>query len=118
MERHSVSHLPVVDGRDVIVGIVSRSDLLRAYLRADREIRGDVIEAVSASLSEHDAREVGVAVEDGVVTLTGTLEHPSDTAEVARAARAVRGVVTVVDRLGSEKADSSAPGPFNPGPIF
>jgi CBS domain-containing protein len=118
MERHSVSHLPVVDGRDVIIGIVSRSDLLRAYLRADREIRGDVIQAVSASLSEHDVREVGVEVEDGVVTLTGILEHPSDTVEAARAARGVRGVVTVIDRLGAEKADTSAQRPFNPGPIF
>ena len=35
MRRHDVSHLPVIDERDVFVGIVSRSDLLGEFTRED-----------------------------------------------------------------------------------
>ena len=38
MTEHDAHHLPVVD-RDELVGIVSRSDLVRAFARSDEQIR-------------------------------------------------------------------------------
>jgi CBS domain-containing protein len=95
MERHGVKRLPVVDGAR-LVGIVSRRDLLSTYLRADddirAEIRGDVLERVL--LTDPDAVEV--AVDEGIVTLTGTVGRRSTVEIAGRLARAVSGVVDVV----------------------
>ncbi|MFC0865562.1 CBS domain-containing protein [Sphaerimonospora cavernae] len=48
MDRHGVRRLPVVDEHGHLVGIVSRHDLLRVFVRPDeeisREIREDVLE--------------------------------------------------------------------------
>lgn len=117
MERHSVTHLPVVDERDVLVGIVSRSDLLRAYLRDDREIRSDVDKALSTTAYDTDRETIDVQVEDGVVTLSGAVAL-SDAVHVVQHVRAVRGVVDVVDKLDRHQDGSESGGPFNPGPIF
>ncbi len=106
MERHGVKRLPVVDGTR-LVGIVSRRDLLSTYLRADddirAEIRGDVLERVL--LTDPDAVEV--AVDEGVVTLTGTVSRRSTVEIAGRLARAVSGVVDVVDLLDWQYDDTA-----------
>lgn len=106
LEKHGVKRLPVVDGGR-LVGIVSRRDLLSTYLRADddirAEVRGDVLRRVL--LTDPDAVEM--AVDGGVVTLTGTVDRRS-TAEIAgRLARAVSGVVDVVNLLDWQYDDST-----------
>ncbi len=118
MERHAVTHLPVVDQRDIVVGIVSRSDLLRAYLRDDAEIRQDVERVLCSSLPD-DAREpVEAHVEDGVVTLSGTAERRYVNHAVQHV-RAIRGVVDVIDQITSRDGESAAAGKaFSPGPLF
>jgi CBS-domain-containing membrane protein len=40
----NVKRLPVTDAEGHVVGIVSRPDLLRPYLREDEEIRREVVE--------------------------------------------------------------------------
>lgn len=123
MERYAVTHLPVVDHRDMLVGIVSRSDLLRAYLRDDREISGDVSKALSLCVSDEDRATIEVDVEDGVVTLSGVVAL-RDATHALQHIRALRGVVEVVDKLnrrqdGSDGSDGSdTEDGFNPGPIF
>lgn len=67
MERHHIERLPVVDEEDRLIGIATRRDLLRVFLRTDDEIRQDVIDEVltrSMSLPPHT---VIVAVTDGMV---------------------------------------------------
>jgi len=41
LHKHLVKQLPVVDPQGRLVGIISRSDLLRVFLRPDREIVDD-----------------------------------------------------------------------------
>jgi CBS domain-containing protein len=106
MERHDVKRLPVVDG-DHLVGIVSRRDLLSTYLRPDddirAEVRGDVLQRVLLT----DPTAVVVAVDEGVVTLTGKVDRRS-TAEIAgRLARAVSGVVDLVNLLDWKYDDTA-----------
>jgi CBS domain-containing protein len=94
LEKRGVKRLPVVDGGH-LVGIVSRRDLLSTYLRADDDIRAEV--RADTLLSDPDAVEI--VVDEGVVTLTGTVGRRS-TADIAgRLARAVSGVVDVVNLL-------------------
>jgi CBS-domain-containing membrane protein len=74
LEQH-VNRLPVVDNRNRLLGIVTRSDLVRAFGRPDaeieREIRANVLDDV-LWLAVPDA--VGVAVDEGKVTLTGSVD--------------------------------------------
>jgi CBS domain-containing protein len=48
--RHRIKRAPVLR-EGVIVGMITRSDLLRPYLRTDLEIRADVEEACSGTRS-------------------------------------------------------------------
>ena len=47
MTDHRIRRLPVVDANDVLVGIVSRRDLLKVFLRPDAEIAGQVQELLA-----------------------------------------------------------------------
>jgi CBS-domain-containing membrane protein len=98
MRRHDVSHLPVVDGRGVLVGIVSRGDLLSEFTREDILIRDDVCSKVIAHRLEEPGA-VEVAVDGGVVTLDGEVRLASDAVGVVEGTRALPGVVDVVDHL-------------------
>jgi len=46
LEEHHFYQLPVVDDEGKLVGVVSRPDLLRVFLRTDRDIRDEVREEV------------------------------------------------------------------------
>ena len=98
MQRHAINHLPVVDERGMVVGIVSRGDLLRVFLRDDAEICEDVIRDVVIDGLDADRHTIEVAVRSGVVTLSGALGESSADYAV-RMTRAVPGVVKVVDKL-------------------
>ncbi|MFF8990447.1 CBS domain-containing protein [Streptomyces sp. NPDC014983] len=95
MDHHRVRRLLVVDETDRIIGIVSRSDLLRVFLRPDDEIREEIRDDVLKGMLRLGGTEVQVQVHDGVVTLRGEVENRS-TAQIAeRLANGVDGVVTV-----------------------
>ncbi|EST36616.1 CBS domain-containing protein [Streptomyces roseochromogenus] len=95
MARERVKRLPVVDYDGFLTGIVSRSDLLKVFLRADEEIAEEIRDEVVVRLFGSHAESIRTEVHDGVVTLTGRVR---DTALVPLAlllARAVEGVVDV-----------------------
>jgi CBS-domain-containing membrane protein len=117
MERHAVSHLPVVNDRNVVVGIVSRSDLLNAYLRDDREIRYDVLRSLESCVPDLDLEKLEVGVAEGVVKLSGPIER-RHAAHAVRHTRVVRGVVDVIDELERHDDETAEIDTFSPGPIF
>jgi CBS-domain-containing membrane protein len=93
MTSTGVKSLPVVDSDQRLVGVVSRSDLVRVRARSDGDIEHDV-DAMLVSLS-HTAWLV--AVSDGRVEIEGpATELDRSIAEVA--AQSVAGVVTVTVR--------------------
>jgi CBS domain-containing protein len=98
MREHRVERLPVVDDKDRLVGIVTRGDLLRVFLRTDEEIRRDVARRVSLGL-DVPRYVVDVGVDAGVVTLKGLLERRDDVELAVRIAGHVDGVVAVTSRL-------------------
>lgn len=58
--------IPVVDAADQVVGIVSRSDLVRALGRPDEELEEDIVDLIARA----GVRGCQVRVRNGVVSLT------------------------------------------------
>ncbi|MCH0541614.1 CBS domain-containing protein [Streptomyces sp. MUM 203J] len=95
MERRRVDRLPVVDAEDRLIGIVTRRDLLRVFLRTDETLRAEVMDMVRARVPEPVRDEVRVQVRDGVVRLECPAREDVDTTALLRAAWRVDGVVGV-----------------------
>ncbi|MFF2009581.1 CBS domain-containing protein [Streptomyces sp. NPDC058195] len=111
MVRRGVERLPVVDEEERLVGIVTRRDLLRVFLRPDAEVRDRIRDDVISDVPDLPDDAVDVRVLDGVVTLMGHVRRPDQAVTIVRLAERVEGVVTVVDRLSvSVGAAPRAPG--------
>jgi CBS-domain-containing membrane protein len=105
LARHRIKRLPVVDEHRKVVGIVSRADLLRLYLRDDEAIRREIVDEVLRRALWIDPTTVLVKVDDGVVTLAGQVERESLVPMIVHLTRTVPGVVDVVDRLTFQVED-------------
>jgi CBS domain-containing protein len=99
MTEHDVKRLPVVDEHGELVGIVSRADLLKTYLRTDDQIRDEILVDVFTHVLWADPTTVQVSVHDGLVTLAGTVDERSVAEMAERLVRRVDGVVDVVSEL-------------------
>ncbi|HEY5836337.1 CBS domain-containing protein [Streptomyces sp.] len=108
MDRHRVKRLPVVDETGRLVGVVSRSDLLRVFLRRDSVIREEITGDVLDHTLGISAAEVTVKVTDGRVSLRGTVERRSLIPVVIRLCQGVDGVVDVTADLGHRREEASA----------
>ncbi|MER7467248.1 CBS domain-containing protein [Streptomyces sp. NPDC097981] len=102
MARKGVKRLPVVNSIGMLEGVVSRSDLLKVFLRPDEELEEEIRHAVLGELAPPVRIEVAVA--DGVVTLRGQLQDHALVPLLTRAARAVEGVVDVRMELSGPAA--------------
>jgi CBS domain-containing protein len=117
MQKAGVKRLVVVDGKGRPIGIVSRADVLKIFLRKDAEIRDEVIEGVIKRDMMIDRPEIEVRVDDGVVTLTGEVERASEIGHLERLVFAVDGVVDVRLSLPfrwNDIAVASMAGPLGP----
>ncbi|MEU7864456.1 CBS domain-containing protein [Nonomuraea sp. NPDC049141] len=99
MERYGVKRLPVVDADGELVGIVSRRDLLKVFLRADEEIRKLAIAKIPTSAMWTDPKGLDVKVAEGVVTLSGVVSRHFEAIAAVRMVEGVDGVVAVHDEL-------------------
>lgn len=103
MHERRVKRLPVVDTNGKVVGIVSRADLLKVFLRADGEIRHEIEDTLARAAFQPGP--IRVTVVDGIATLEGRVELRSQIHVIVGIARAVDGVVDVEPRLSHEVDD-------------
>ncbi|MEV6327830.1 CBS domain-containing protein [Streptomyces sp. NPDC051909] len=101
MGRGHLKRLPVVDDDGRLVGVVSRGDLLKVYLRSDAELAEDVRhELLTHLIPEGEAAEgetmLTVRAADGVVTLGGHVPDSVSVNLLLQLTRAVPGVVDAV----------------------
>lgn len=109
LERRRIKRVPVVE-EGALVGIVSRSNLLRALI-ASRRSRQDGVEAVSdpevaRALEERlrnerwiDLRRINIVVTDGVVHLRGAVDSLEQRRALVLAAGEGPGVRAVKDHM-------------------
>jgi CBS domain-containing protein len=100
MSDHAVKRLPVLDDQGCLVGVISRGDLLKAFVRSDDDIRQDVLSEVFVHLLWADPTQIDVKVTDGIVDLAGSVDRRSTAEAAERLVRRIDGVVDVVPRLG------------------
>ncbi|WP_037845695.1 CBS domain-containing protein [Streptomyces sp. NRRL F-2747] len=108
MTRRGIERLPVVDVEDRLVGIVTRRDLLRMFLRPDSEIRRRINDEILAEAIGVPAGDVDVHVVDGVVALDGHVERRSQLTALLGLVEQLEGVVTVASHL-SVRIDDTGP---------
>jgi CBS domain-containing protein len=99
MYLRGVKRLPVVDADNRLAGIVSRTDVLAVYDRADSEIATDIRAGILADETAADFGTFDVSVADGVATLVGQPRTRKQGHDIVHRARYVEGVVAVRDRL-------------------
>jgi CBS domain-containing protein len=93
-----VGRLPVVSGGE-LVGIVTRSDLVRAFARPDEELEREIREHVLLAPFGIAPEAVVVRVEDGRATLRGEVESEDVADLLVWFVRRVLGVVEVRPEL-------------------
>ncbi len=99
MYDRRVKRLPVVTNSGLLVGIVSRVDVLSVFDRPDAQMRDEIVRDVLPRVLGTVPEDCAVTVRDGIVTLTGVVDNEADSQSVADAVRHVQGVVAVRDRL-------------------
>ncbi|MFD8288470.1 CBS domain-containing protein [Streptomyces lavendulae] len=107
MTRRGVERLPVVDEEDRLVGIVTRRDLLRMFLRPDSEIRRRVTDEVLTGVLGVPDGDVDVHVVDGIVTLEGRVGRRSQLPALLGLVERLDGVVAVASRVTARTDDTA-----------
>jgi CBS domain-containing protein len=106
MEERKIKRAPVVNDTGKLMGIVSRGDLVRLFVRSDASIRDEVQTDVLGRIMLHPPG-VSAEVTDGIVTLRGELPRKSDVGIAVEFTRRVDGVISVENTLTYAKDDTS-----------
>ena len=109
MASRGVNRLPVVKD-EKLVGIVTRADLVRAFVREDAEILREIEDDVLERTLWLDRGRVTVEVEHGVVMLAGTLQTRSDVELLGRLVGRVPGVSSIESSVRWEIDDTTRSG--------
>jgi CBS domain-containing protein len=98
MIEHGINRLPVVED-GVLIGIVTRADLVRAFVRSDEEIAEEISCDIVGRALWLDEQSVRVEVANGEVTLSGSLDSHGDAELLPILVAKVPGVVGVSSKL-------------------
>lgn len=94
MIDEGVNRLPVVDD-GMLVGIVTRADIVRAFTRSDAELASEILDDILRRTFWAEPGSVTVTVTDGRVALAGQVETEADAEMLPLFVSRVPGVVAV-----------------------
>ncbi|MBO8190509.1 CBS domain-containing protein [Streptomyces oryzae] len=95
MQTQGVKRLPVVNETGQVIGVLSRADLLRVFLRKDSAIEDEIVDEVLGHALGLSRGQVTAAVADGVVKLRGEIGSEDSLPLIEVLCRRVDGVVDV-----------------------
>lgn len=94
MVEGRINRLPVTEG-DSLIGIVTRADIVRTFVRTDDELAETIRNDVLLHAMWIDPAEFTVSVAEGVATIHGRVERRSTAAMIGPMVEMVPGVVAV-----------------------
>ena len=107
MLDRSINRLPVVDAAGLLVGIVTRADLVRAFAGTDEQIAREIRDDMLLRQLWLNPNSLELVVHHGEVTLSGSFAEEFEHDLVVRRIRLVPGVVSAIvhdtashDRVG------------------
>ncbi len=106
MVDRRVNRLPVVEEDGRLVGVVSRADLVRAYLRLDADIRETVRDDIIRGTMWLDPDDLEIKVKEGIVEIGGTVDRRSTARIIEKLIGLADGVAGVRSSLAWEFDDS------------
>jgi CBS domain-containing protein len=106
MHRAAIRHLPITDAEGRLVGIVSRADLLKVFLRSDESIRREIAEVLLPRAFGIPCGGLEVEVRDGVVHIGGEVESSGTAQLIVAFIDRIEGVVGVESVVGYRQDDS------------
>ena len=99
MLDRGVNRLPVVDADGKLIGIVTRADLVRAFVRDDSEIAKEIRDDVLLRTLWESPERFRVRVRGGEVTLAGKVNDADAAGALVRFVERVPGVVNIRSRI-------------------
>jgi len=110
MIDEGVNRLPVVDDEERLIGIITRADLVRAFVRSDAEIHHEIMEDVMRRTLWLEPDTLDVEVTGGEVRLSGEVETRTDAELIPTFVQRVPGVVSVLSKLRWREESGHRPG--------
>ncbi len=99
MATQDVKRLPVIDPDGIVLGVISRADIVAAFTRPDELIEDEIREDVVRRVLFIDPDTLDLTVEEGVVTLEGEMPTRSEARLLEEMTRRLDGVVSVTSKL-------------------
>jgi CBS domain-containing protein len=109
MTRNGIKRLPVVDRKEKLVGILTRSDLVRGFARSDEEIEHEIREDVLRRRFWIDDPSLDLRVQAGNVRLSGRIARRTDVELLPEVVARVPGVVSIHSTLRWRHDDRGKP---------
>lgn len=109
MKHRKIKRLPVVDDAGELQGIVSRADVLHAFIRSDDAIERQIRDDVARRILLLDGESLDVDVRDGIVRLGGLLPTRTEVRLLEELTERIEGVIRVESDLGFDVDDAIPP---------
>jgi CBS domain-containing protein len=109
MADRGIKRLPVVDDVGRLVGIVSRADIMAAFVRPDSVIAAHIRSDVAERILMIDADTITIDVTEGVVSLSGSVPTRTDARLLEELTGRLEGVVRVESNVAFDMDDTRAP---------
>jgi CBS domain-containing protein len=110
MIEEGVNRLPVIDDDERLIGIITRADLVRAFVRSDAEIEREIRDDVFRRTLWLEPDTIQIEVAGGEVRLSGEVETRSDAELIPTFVQRVPGVVSVLSKVRWRDENGNRPG--------
>jgi CBS domain-containing protein len=110
MVEEGVNRLPVVDDEERLIGIITRADLVRAFVRSDAQIEREIRDDVFRRTLWLEPDTLKIEVNAGEVRLSGQVETKTDAELIPTFVQRVPGVVSVLSKLRWREENGHRPG--------
>jgi CBS domain-containing protein len=110
MIEEGVNRLPVIDDEERLIGIITRADLVRAFVRSDPEIEQEIRDDVIRRTLWLEPDTMHIEVTGGEVRLSGEVETRTDAELISTFVQRVPGVVSVLSKLRWREENGHRPG--------